>query len=121
MLVLTKQMRRILLFCSITGMASLIYYTFYIDQDLLLKQSIEHSKKIRHLVYEDLKQPTPEKISINSATLDELTLIPGVGPKTAEKIILYRKNKKFSLISDILKIKGIGKKKFQKLKKHISL
>lgn len=62
------------------------------------------------------------KININSATIDSLTQLPGIGEKTAERIINYRKsNGKFASPEDILNVKGIGQKKFDKLKSFISV
>ncbi len=59
------------------------------------------------------------KININTASAKELTSIKGIGKKTAEKIINYRKSNKFKKIEDIMKVKGIGKGKFRKLKDFI--
>ena len=60
------------------------------------------------------------KININTATVDTLDLLPGIGPKTAAKIVTYRKlqsnNKKtFDKPSDLAKIKGLGKAKIEKI------
>lgn len=63
---------------------------------------------------------TSSKININSADLSELTKIPGVGEKTAQKIIDYRANNSFSSIEDIKNVPGIGDKKFESMKDYIS-
>lgn len=57
-----------------------------------------------------------EKLDINTAPKEELMKLPGIGPKTADDIIAYRKDKPFGKASDIMEIKGIGEKKFEKLK-----
>lgn len=63
-----------------------------------------------------------KKININTATLDELKTLSGVGPATAERIISYRtENGPFSSIENIQKVKGIGKGIFQKLKDKITV
>ncbi len=68
---------------------------------------------------ENLKGKT---VNINTAPKEELMLLPGVGESTAEKIIAYRsEHKGFRKIEDIQKIKGIGKKKFEKLKPFITV
>lgn len=56
------------------------------------------------------------KINLNTASKTELMRIPGIGEKTALKIIEYRTATKFTGPEDIMKIKGIGIKKFEKMK-----
>jgi len=61
-------------------------------------------------------------IDINVAGVEELQLLPGVGEKTAANIINYRKiNGHFKVVSDILKVKGIGNKKYEKIKDYIKV
>lgn len=51
------------------------------------------------------------KININTATLEELTQLKGVGEKIAEAIIAYREaNDLFKSVADLEKVKGIGPK-----------
>lgn len=62
------------------------------------------------------------QININTAAKEQLIMLPGVGESTADKIIMYRDNHNgFRKIEDIMKIKGIGKKKFEKLKPFIKV
>lgn len=61
-------------------------------------------------------------ISINSASLEELQLLPRVGPATAKRIIEYRtQNGPFKQTSDIMKIKGIGPKTYEQMATMITL
>lgn len=61
-------------------------------------------------------------ININTAGIDELITLPGVGPKMAEKILEHRKiNGSFKTIEAIRDVKGIGEKKYEKLKDRISI
>ncbi|PID61401.1 MAG: hypothetical protein CR986_02895 [Ignavibacteriae bacterium] len=61
-----------------------------------------------------------KSIDINKADVETLIRLPGVGNKTAEKIILYRKsNGKIKKLNELLNVKGIGNKKFSKIKKYI--
>jgi competence protein ComEA len=62
----------------------------------------------------------PGKVNINTASLDELDTLPGVGPSTASKIMEYRKKiGRFSVIEDLMKVTGIGDKKYDSLKDFI--
>ena len=62
------------------------------------------------------------KVSINSATLDELKAIKGLGESKAKAIIEYRdKNNGFKSIEEIMNVKGIGKSIFEKIKDYITL
>jgi competence protein ComEA len=61
-------------------------------------------------------------ININTATLEELVLLPGIGEKTAAAIIEYRNNfGLFKSIEGLKNVKGIGDKKFEAVKDKISI
>jgi competence protein ComEA len=61
-------------------------------------------------------------VNINTATLDQLDALPGIGPTTAQKIIDYRTAKgPFARIEDIMNVSGIGPATFDKLKDLISI
>ena len=61
-----------------------------------------------------------ELININTASLNELTTLPGIGEGIAGKIIKYRdENGSFKCIEDIMKVSGIKDKLFSKIKDHI--
>lgn len=58
----------------------------------------------------------PSPVNINSAGLDELDALPGIGPSTAQSIIDDRtQNGPFASVEDIMRVSGIGEKKFEKL------
>ena len=59
-------------------------------------------------------------VNINTANVEELQKLPGIGEGTAQKIIAYRKEQgKFTNIEDIQNVSGIGTSKFDKIKNNI--
>ena len=60
-------------------------------------------------------------VNLNSASVSELDALPGVGEKAAERIIEHRKKTPFKRIEELVKVKGFGKKKFDKLKAHLTV
>ena len=60
------------------------------------------------------------KVNINTATVEELKTLKGVGEKKAEAIIEYRKkNGSFKTKEDLMKVHGIGKKLFESFQERI--
>jgi len=56
------------------------------------------------------------KVNINTATADQLTTLPGVGPKLAARIIEYRqKSGSFRSTKELMNVSGIGEKNFAKI------
>ena len=64
----------------------------------------------------------PNKVNINSATVDELTTLNGIGEAKAIKIIEYRNtNGLFKSIEDIKNVSGIGEAFYEKIKDNITI
>ena len=61
-------------------------------------------------------------INLNTATKDELVALPGIGPAKAHAILDYRKaHGAFKSIEEVKDVKGIGAKRFEKLKGELTV
>ncbi|WP_049387075.1 helix-hairpin-helix domain-containing protein [Staphylococcus epidermidis] len=98
-----------------------------VDQKLIyVPKKGENSMKINSqqstLNSSDVKINTNQPLNLNSATEEQLKNIPGIGPSKAKEILNYREqNHGFNSIDVLMKIKGFGKKTFEKLKEHFTI
>jgi competence protein ComEA len=60
-----------------------------------------------------------QRININEAGPEELVRLPGVGPARAQAIVAEREKRRFRRIEDILRVPGIGRKTFDRLRQSI--
>ena len=68
------------------------------------------------------KAPVTGKISINNASAQELTKLPRIGDKVAQRIVEYRaKHGGFKKVEELMNVKGIGEKTFEHLRENLSL
>ncbi|MEN9979458.1 MAG: helix-hairpin-helix domain-containing protein [candidate division WOR-3 bacterium] len=68
------------------------------------------------------QKPKTGLININTADLELLCQLPGIGPKTAQRIIEYRQTHgKFKSVEEIMNVRGIGPKKFEQIKNLITV
>jgi competence protein ComEA len=60
-------------------------------------------------------------VNLNTATAQQLDLLPGVGEKAAKRIIEHRSKTPFAKPDDLMRVKGFGKKKLEKLRPYVSV
>ena len=55
------------------------------------------------------------QVNVNTATAEELMLLPGIGPAKAKAIVEYRSQKPFKTPEDLLRVRGIGRGLFREV------
>lgn len=61
-------------------------------------------------------------VNINTATAAHLQRVPGIGPKTAERILAMRRNVgQFRSVDDLLAVRGIGPKRLAKMRRYLTV
>lgn len=64
----------------------------------------------------------PAVVNINTASVEQLDSLPGIGAKMAARIVEYRqKNGPFKKVEDLMNVKGIGEKAFLKMKPQLTV
>jgi competence protein ComEA len=83
------------------------------QQENTIKSQMDLAKVSAHI---------DELININSATLEQLDTLPGIGPSKAKAIIDYRaKYGNFRSLEQLMEVKGVGPKIFAKMKVNITI
>ena len=68
------------------------------------------------------KQPPAKPLDLNTATIEQLQQLPGIGPTTASAIVRFReKSGPFRRVEDLLAIRGITKRKLEKLRPYVAV
>ena len=92
------------------------------DGQYIYVLSAEQGKNLENEANSNNENEFKGIVNINTATVNELCKLPGIGEKTAEKIIEYRKKSGgFETIEELKKIEGIGESKFNKIKFNITV
>ncbi len=91
------------------------------DGDKLYIPTQDESKENSQVLPESVSNDK-NKVNLNTATGSELEEIKGVGPATAEKILIYRgKHGAFTSIEEVMNVDGIGEKTFEQMKDFIMI
>lgn len=68
------------------------------------------------------KKPPTQPININTAGSEQLQMVPGIGPVTAQKILQMRKSYgAFKSVNDLEAIRGIGPKRLEKMRMYLTV
>jgi competence protein ComEA len=68
------------------------------------------------------KKPPVRPVNLNTASAAELEQVPGIGPSTAGKIVQMRKSYgAFKSVDDLVALRGIGKKRLDKMRKYLTV
>ncbi|OED34812.1 hypothetical protein AB834_05740 [PVC group bacterium (ex Bugula neritina AB1)] len=67
--------------------------------------------------WQKLERIRPNVYSLKTVSQEDLLNLPSVGPTLAERIVIYQKKHGFASKKDLLKVKGIGAKTYQKIER----
>jgi competence protein ComEA len=74
------------------------------------------------VVAADAKAAPSGKINLNTASAEQLSEVPGVGPKLAARIVEHRqKEGSFRSVAELLNVKGVGEKNLAKIQGYLSV
>jgi len=63
-----------------------------------------------------------EKVNLNTATAEQLSALPRIGPKVAQRIVEYRTaHKAFKSVDELRNVKGVGPKVLEGIRPHVTL
>ncbi len=85
----------------------------------IAKKKVDYEQELYDFSANELESVLT-KINVNTASVEELKTLPGIGEKTAKKIIFYRDTHgKFRSVNELINVRGIGEKKLDRIKNYI--
>jgi len=94
----------------------------FILSPILILAEQRHGMNLTEVGEKASKVIAEQKININTATVEQFQNLPGIGSSIAQEIINYRhEHGPFQKVEDIMQVKGIGEKKFEKIKDLITV
>lgn len=111
-----KFYERILMSIALVLCAGIICYNFFFVPTMSPPTVVYVDRKIDEDSFDE-NNDEESIVNINTASVEELSeSLPGVGKVTAERIVEYREsNGQFNSIDEIMEVKGIGEKIFEKI------
>lgn len=74
---------------------------------------------------QDVEAPAAEAsepvVNLNTATEAELVTLPGIGPSKAQAIIAHRERRAFRRVEDVMRVRGIGRSTFRRLRSRLAV
>jgi competence ComEA-like helix-hairpin-helix protein len=68
-----------------------------------------------------LKPVVEGQLNINTATVEQWVMLPGIGPATAEKLVAYRERHPYRSVAHIMRVKGVGKKTYAAIRSYLTV
>ena len=70
---------------------------------------------------EEKPSASVQAVDLNTATQAQLETLPGIGPSKAQAIIAHRTRRPFKKVDELMRVKGIGRKTYQKLVPYLTV
>ena len=80
-----------------------------------------HRRVVLVLTEDAMLAEEGHRVDLNTASAEELARLPGIGPAKAQAIIEHRAQEPFAKPEDLIKVKGIGEKLYDRLKDQITV
>lgn len=112
----------VLIFAAIVAFGAILSDISRTSSFEIIKDTKVIAPEAENIIIEEDEPQGVQLININTASISELATLSGIGEKTAERIIEYRtRYGEFEVKEDLLKVSGIGEKKFEAVKDSITV